>query len=175
MESQEKRVYLQREAFEAALVAVTHRTGLYLPEVGDTKRRQFQDELRTRLETLAVSYEQDVPEHVHETHIEDLVASCSRCYGHWFTEGQFRWGIAQKALNLYLKHLWCHGWIGMPPHCPIDNLVMAQVDTDRRQRWMRIDNRGIYRSIIEALKVEAKGVPLALWELQLVNRAKARL
>lgn len=174
MEQHEKRIYLQREAFEAAMVAITHRTGLYLPDVGETKRRQFQEELRARLEALAVTYEQNVSEHAHETHIEDIVASFSRNHGHWFTEGQFRWSLAQKVLNLYLKHLWCLGWIGMPPHCPIDNLVMAQVDADRRQRWMRIDNRGVYRSIVEALKTESKGVPLALWELQLVNRANGR-
>lgn len=175
MESQEKRAFLQREAFGSVMVAVSQRSGLYLPEVGEPKRRQVQEDLRLRLEALAAGYEHDVPESVHESHIDDIATGLSRSHGHWFTEGQFRWGLAQKAVNLYLKHLWCLGWIGMPPHCPIDNLVMAQVSPEQRQRWMRIDNREIYRSIVEALRTEAKGVPLALWELHLVNRANGRL
>ena len=173
MENKEKRAFVLREVFGSVILATLHRSGLYLPEVSEAKRRQFQDELRRRLEAYAQSYTSPVPEDEHEKNIGTLSEAPSSAYGSWFSEGQFRWGLAQTALNLYLKHLWCLGWIEMPPHCPIGAMVMAQVDVQKSERWMRIDNRAVYQAIVHAAKVEAKGVPLALWELHLSNRANS--
>lgn len=175
MENKEMRAFVLREVFGSVLLATLHRSGLYLPEVSEAKRRQVQDDLRRRLEALAQSYTSPVSEDQHEKNIGALSDALSSSYGNWFSEGRFRWGLAQKALNLYLKHLWCLGWVDMPPHCPIDAMVMAQVDAQKSERWTRIDNRTVYQAIVQAAKLEAKGVPLAVWELHLSNRANSAL
>jgi len=36
-------------------------------------------------------------------------------------------GRAQKALNLYLKYLWCAGRKLEPPHCPFDGKVISKL------------------------------------------------
>jgi hypothetical protein len=53
-----------------------------------------------------------------------------------------RIGLAQKALNLYLKYLWCLGEIHEPPHCPLDSIVLGQVPGCKDVRWTLIATLG---------------------------------
>ena len=53
-------------------------------------------------------------------------------------------GIAQKAVNLYLKYMWCFGWIPEPPHCRIDRTVLEAVDD--QDDWTKMDeNAKLFR------------------------------
>lgn len=83
-----------------------------------------------------------------------------------------RIGAAQKALNLYLKHLWCLGEIPEPPHCPIDAVVLGKVPVCDKVRWTLMKTIEEYRDVIEKAKKAAKGVPLAQWELSLYNESR---
>ncbi len=49
----------------------------------------------------------------------------------------FRVGIAQKALNLYLKYLWCLGKITEPPHCPFDSIIISEIKCNIK--WTEMD------------------------------------
>ena len=63
-------------------------------------------------------------------------------YFHGAVGGRFRIGVAQKALNLYLKHLWCLDWIYEPPHCPFDNGIIRLLrPTPRETLWTQMDSR----------------------------------
>ena len=36
----------------------------------------------------------------------------------------YKYGIAQKFINLSLKYHWCLDLIQEPPHCPIDSTII---------------------------------------------------
>lgn len=80
-----------------------------------------------------------------------------------------KFGHAQKALNLYLKYHWCFGMLPMPPHCPLDSIVLKKIPGFTQERWTRLDSSERYVNIISAAKVQANGVPLAVWELDVYN------
>lgn len=54
-------------------------------------------------------------------------ASLSSEYVSVLADGRMKIGHAQKALNLYLKYMWCAGWVREPPHCPFDRIVLQFV------------------------------------------------
>src|SRR5262249_10484866 len=66
--------------------------------------------------------------------------------------------------NLYLKYLWCFKRIGMPPHCPIDGVVLTAAGIDGS--WTASDSEDEYLSWIAVIRrqAEAKGLSLAEWE-----------
>ncbi|WP_147818866.1 hypothetical protein [Salidesulfovibrio onnuriiensis] len=63
-----------------------------------------------------------------ERSMEDDLKSC-------LFKGKMTFGVAQKLLNMYLKYLWCAGIIKHePPHCPIDSIVLRNLDIDTAQK-----------------------------------------
>jgi hypothetical protein len=67
------------------------------------------DVLSSRLQVLASGYSSPVGDVAHCSAIEALAESMSRAFHgrNVLREDRFRIGVAQKALNLYLKYLWC--------------------------------------------------------------------
>jgi hypothetical protein len=84
---------------------------------------------------------------------------------------RFRIGIAQKALNLYLKRLWCLGKIPTPPHCPFDGIILGKLklhDPDPTP-WTQMDDIEEYKRWIRAAReqADAEDLPsIAEWELR---------
>ena len=90
---------------------------------------------------------------------------------------RFRIGIAQKALDLYLKYRWCIGLSAEPPlHCPFDALMLKQVPRWRTKSWTKLDSIDDYRDLVTAAReaAEAQGYSsLAVWELDMYNKSLA--
>ena len=95
-----------------------------------------------------------------------------------------RLGVAQKALNLYLKYLWCEHRIPTPPHCPFDSNILDKLTlpTGCERRWTQADKVEHYREWVLAAKKQAekeaqkeskKEVSLADWELRAWNAARS--
>lgn len=84
-------------------------------------------------------------------------------YGQVLVGERFRIGIAQKALNLYLKYPWCLGIISRPPHCPFDGNILAEVGVF--DNWTQMDDPMRYREWVSAAERKA-GEALAEWELK---------
>jgi hypothetical protein len=85
--------------------------------------------------------------------------------------GRFRIGTAQKALNLYLKYLWCLGLIETPPHCPFDSKVIDMLPANERVDWTALNDIEKYKGLVLSARILSRGMPLAEWELRLYNRA----
>jgi hypothetical protein len=83
--------------------------------------------------------------------------------------GRFRFGTAQKALNLYLKYLWCIGRVPTPPHCPFDYQVISTLPGWQAIKRTALTSRAKYLHLVAAARKRADGVPLAEWELKLYN------
>jgi hypothetical protein len=167
MKIPQQRDFLLWQVFSMTLAATTQRAKMYANDTQD--RRAFQAGLRTLLEKLSKGYKLEVNDAEHLANIEELTKQLSEQHGTVLVNGRFRIGQSQKALNLYLKYLWCLGEIAMPPHCPIDAIVLAHVTGFKEERWTQLDSIERYQQIIEAARHEAKGVSLAVWELGLYN------
>jgi hypothetical protein len=80
-------------------------------------------------------------------------------FGAYLIGGRLRFGTSQKAFNLYLKYLWAMGEAEMPPHCPIDSVVLNRVGIDAC--WTKSDSCEEYMDWINEIR---KHLTLAKWE-----------
>lgn len=165
--------FIRAELFALTLAGTVQRSGLYKKETTEKARKPIQVSLRRLLEEMTEDYAEGVSEETHCHNIQHLAEALSDKHADVLTEGGLRIGLAQKALNLYLKYLWCLGEIPEPPHCPIDAVVLRRVPGCERLRWTRMENLEEYLDVIAKARRVAAGVSLAQWELTLYNDAVA--
>lgn len=169
MSASAKERFLSDELFSMTLAATVQRSSVYRESAAEEGRVAFRRGLQNSLVRLAEQYHEPVPDAVHCKNIEALAEELSAKHGDVLVNGRFRIGSAQKALNLYLKYRWCLGRVAMPPHCPIDAVILARVHGCGDVRWTRLDSITQYEEVIRKAKAVAGKSPLAEWELQLYN------
>ncbi|MCX5658550.1 MAG: hypothetical protein NTW19_02365 [Planctomycetota bacterium] len=166
--------FLADEFFSLTLMGTVQRAGVYNAGLTDSERKRFQSALRSQLEQVALQYQRQVPEEDHIRNILELSQRLTADHAAVLRENRFRIGSAQKALNLYLKYLWCIGKIPAPPHCPFDSQV---IKTHRAAysgpSWTELDDEVHYRSLVRAAKTKANGSILAAWELHMYNHLQS--
>lgn len=158
--------FLRTEFHRLTVLATLQRSSTYIKTASDGQRRALRNSLSGALDHLALRYEDEVPENAHIKAIADLSRQISEEHKETLRGGRFRIGIAQKGLNLFLKYLWCAGWIAMPPHCPFDRVIIQLLPPPRRIAWTKLDDLGGYRGLVFAARKVAGDRPLALWELE---------
>lgn len=132
-------------------------------------RAQLTARLRQLLEQANEEYEYPVSEDRHCDIIEEIANTLSREFLAILSGGRFRIGIAQKALNLYLKFKWCLCKIPPPPHCPFDRRIIDAVRRNCQYEgpsFTEMETIEEYRSLVEAAKCVAGHKPLPYWELE---------
>lgn len=131
--------------------------------------------LRDRLRELEVRYVNPVNDEEHETNIDKIAKDVTSKFkgSGVLHEGNFRIGIAQKALNLYLKYLWCLDKVTTPPHCPFDSTIIARLPLSEQQKqdlqWTKLDSLAGYRTLVAAGRAEIERTghsSLSEWELE---------
>jgi len=133
------------------------------------QRTPFKDALRHELEHIEATYSNGrVAETAHCDYIDSLAERISRSHAVCLHQGRFRFGIAQKLVNLYLKYLWSLGFVEEPPHCPLDGIVrdLANLNYD----WITSDSREEYEDAISTLNDLAQPRSLSAWELREFRR-----
>lgn len=168
----EQQTFLEDEFFSMTLMATVQRGKLYREGSGEAEKDSFRRALRSKLERLTEQYKVGISEAFHVSNIESLANGLSISHANALNAGRFRIGSAQKALNLYLKYMWCLGWIPTPPHCPFDFMVLSRVPGCRNVRWTQLDSLLEYERIVRQAKTAAGNSPLAEWELRLYNAAQ---
>jgi hypothetical protein len=121
----------------------------------NSSSRQFQQALRSSLKRFEPSYPDAVSEADHVRNIVALSEQLSADYGDALAARRFRIGAAQKALNLYLKYLWCIGKIPTPPHCPFDGNVINVLPGCRGISWTALDDMKRYMMLVGAARAKA--------------------
>ena len=169
MNTKHKKEFIYRELFSATLGATVQRSRIYAEDVPEKVRNKFKKLLREELESLLPQYESEVSEEQHTSNIETLAKNISNQCSTSLSNGRFRIGSAQKALNLYLKYMWCIGQIECPPHCPIDAIVLRNIPDCSGIKWTILDSISEYKEIIKKAKQVASTKPLPQWELELWN------
>ena len=150
--------------------------------IKDEKGREtVRDALRSELCDLARKYAcKVVGADAHVENIEELARRVSARCGSSLKCNRLRFGVAQKALNLYLKFLWCAGRIqDTPPHCPFDSTVIDTLRRNLREqnrlpsgwkntwnKWTEVDDKDIYCEWVKAATIVAGNESLAEWELR---------
>ena len=138
----------------------------------DRRKACFRKSLKEKLKALGTSYRNGaVSEAQHVKNICKLAPQLTKAYGDVLAPGGFPIGRAQKALNLYLKYLWCLGKVSEPPHCPFDSKVIGKLRAQqyRGPPWTKLDTREHYESLVSVAKGAAgrqnPSGSLAQWEL----------
>lgn len=162
-----KRLFLDHEALTLSVNGAIQRASVY-SEATEQQRKEFRDCLRDSLDAYAQDYRGAVGEHSHIANILSLAADMERNHKGILSERRFRFGPAQKALNLYLKYLWCLGDIPEPPHCPFDLKIITHLGSSIR--WTKMTTIGQYKQLVEKARSRAGKKSLARWELEVFLR-----
>lgn len=162
--------FLRDQYHAMVLQATVQRAGIYEPAAAEFERAGFRAGLRSALEAVAPRYASSVDDATHTVNIGALADLMSRDHGAALRGGRFRIGPSQKALNLFLKYLWCSDTIPMPPHCPFDAVILSQMPMVSGIAWTRLDSISEYQRIVAAAREQAGAVSLAEWELALYDR-----
>lgn len=169
-----KKEFIRQTALSNSLISSFQRGNVYVSkEMKDTTRAPLRDALVQRLRQMEDAYATAVSETQHCENIVSLANDLSsEQLQPILKNGRFRIGVAQKALNLYLKFLWCQSWIPEPPHCPVDDIVLTEIKNNTN--WTDFDDIDTYTQIISAIRkhIETTGKQQSLseWELDLWNR-----
>lgn len=174
MVSEKQKQFIRSEIMTLTLSATLQRNKTYKKEVNDEKRAEFRKSVRNKLITLSDEYKSgEVSPSAHIKNISKLSNEISEEHKDKLDSGMFRIGAAQKALNMYLKYLWCLDEIKEPPHCPIDAIILKEAKI-YGVAWTKIDSKEEYKELIEKVRNVAKneGLSLAEWELKVWERQR---
>jgi hypothetical protein len=106
--------FVQREVIALSIQGAFQRAKVYVSKTPDDSMRKA---LRGPLASLLREYANPVSEQQHKINIKKIADDLTAEYRdkNLLRGNRFRIGIAQKALNLYLKYLWCLGKAALPP------------------------------------------------------------
>jgi hypothetical protein len=168
----DRKEFLRQTALFNAIGAAFQRALIYGDKNDNGLKDQVKRDLEGHLRRIETRYQRNVSSEKHLQTISGVAKNMSNKHAHILKNGRFRVGIAQKAVNIYLKLLWCYGWIPEPPHCPIDSIVLAKVG-DRITKWTIMDDIEDYRTVIERIQayIRQAGLKMSLskWELYVWN------
>ena len=165
----EKEKFSRNALWGGSIRSSFHRSKVYKKYTKDKPKKEFKNGLRSYVFEMVKQYEKGIIDE--ETHLRNIrsLKKWTRKYAAIFDEGDMRYGICQKLLNVFLKELWCAGKIThVPPHLPVDRLIQEKLKLKPVVNWTQIDSEEEYMKIIERIKVIANETGLSLAELELL-------
>ena len=170
-----QQMFIYREVTILAWGASVQRAKLYNPDIPSEERKNdvFRASVLSFIETnLLPKYKTGCSEADHVANIQSLVNFGTKAGGDLLGSDGYKFGVAQKLLNLLLKYLWCLGHLTEPPHCPVDRIVLAKTTLRDKLNWTEIKDVAKYNEAIEAIRVVANADKLSLpqWELHSYSR-----
>lgn len=165
--------FLQSECWILSWNASVQRAVSYKKNINEKERKGFRQSIVNFCEEVILPsyiFEQSEEQHIANiVHLRDYAQDCA---GSHLLAKPYSIGVSQKLLNLQLKYLWCLNLIRMPPHCPIDRIVLSHTTLKNRMNWTEISSVSEYRQIIEAIRSVAGDNPIAQWELYAYDRRR---
>ncbi|MEQ8624628.1 MAG: hypothetical protein RJQ00_07240 [Vicingaceae bacterium] len=155
---------------------------IYEKEVNSNVRKDISNNLKDYFENqISKEYKSTVSAKKHINNIELFQEFVISRYSTFLHGGKYRFGVAQKLFNLYLKQLWVLDLIPSPPHFPIDELIQDLLRKKASKglsknfykiKWTKNDSVEDYMMVInfaEHVKSELGYKDLATLELELYN------
>jgi hypothetical protein len=124
----------ERDAMKDSISSAARvRGGKKIYEDG-VRKPEFRAEWRSLIRKESIRYVQNSQTVLDDAHckaIANISGTLSAKFGTILVEGKLRYGVSQKAFNLYLKYLWrvriADGKPSVPPpHCPVDGVVLRK-------------------------------------------------
>lgn len=174
-----KTEYIVSELWILAWNASVQRAALYkrgARESNSDAINKYRNKLINYIESkLIPQYSVKVGEQQHCRNIQKLVDYANKIENGLLGEDGYKYGVAQKILNLSLKYYWCLGQIQEPPHCPVDRIVIDKTQYRGMINWTKILTEKEYLKIISAVKslAEEENCSIAHWELMNYERREA--
>lgn len=173
----EKQDFLTSELWILAWGASVQRAKLYREKDSTDSSSNIQNTFREDVikfvtEKIIPQYVQGCSEEQHYANIESVIAHANKVNpGILGVEG-YKYGVAQKLLNLALKYFWCLGLVSEPHHCPIDRIIISKTKLSGKINWTQITRRYEYEQIIQEVKRLATktGLSVPHWELKYYSR-----
>jgi hypothetical protein len=148
-----KRKYIVSELWILAWNASVQRANLYNASV---KRTGAPDKRIAGFKTAVIGFIEDklqpqylekCTEEQHYKNIAALIKFANQKDPGILGKDGYKYGVAQKLLNLVLKYLSCLDIItSTPPHCPVDRIVIDKTKYRGMKNWTEIQrNRNIER------------------------------
>jgi hypothetical protein len=145
-----KTEFMLYEIWSLSISGAFQRANVYKECPPNTKEHQFEKvkndfkkQLRIVVVEISKQYENIVSESNHILNIETLTSHNHSCLHNEY----LNFGVSQKLLNLYLKYLWCSGFIPTPPHFPVDRLIQEKLFKKNLYNWTTM-NKDNYTEII---------------------------
>ena len=163
----ERKKFLETQMQRTSIQSAFQHGGIYLDEIADDQKGALRQTLETALDRASFAYERTRTDDEHCHTMTQLAGEIGDQHGHILQNQIFRIGIVQKALNLYLKYLWCLDLIPPPPHCPFDRGIIAQLGIPNPPNFTQIETIAVYMNLVVAARrlSGAEGLGLAEWEL----------
>jgi hypothetical protein len=152
----------EEEALTWAIDSAVQRNKVYENSGDDERREEFRARWKELLLREAEGYRkpaQAITDKQHCEAISNIAKELSKDFGKVLNEKHLRFGTSAKAFNLFLKYLWALNKAVMPPHCPIDRVVLTAVGID--DSWTQCDSASKYMDWINEIR---KRLTLAEWE-----------
>jgi len=165
--------FIIRELWILAWAASVQRAKLYKKGNENPKTNAFRKKIIDYLSSdIIPEYKNDLTENKHYSNIDKLIKFANNNNFGVLSDAGYKYGVAQKLLNLVLKYHWCLGLIKEPPHCPVDRVVIDSTKYKGKINWTQITQKSEYQKIIEEIKRLAQNINLSipLWELSIYNR-----
>jgi hypothetical protein len=171
-----KTKYLERELWILAWNASVQHAALYKNGAWQNQRDQI-DRFRAKVidhikSRIIPQYKEAVEELRHCENIRGLIDYANGVDTAVLGKDGYKYGVAQKLVNLALKYYWCLGLIKEPPHCPVDKIVIDKTVFRGKVNWTQILTEREYLEIISAIRSlgREENCSIAQWELNNFER-----
>ena len=167
--------FVKNELWILAWAASVQRAKLYRPGLapGSSEADIFRDNvIKFLTEKIIPQYVDGCSEEEHYRNISALIAYANEIDPGILDKAGYKYGVAQKLLNLALKYHWCLGLIDEPPHCPVDRIIISKTSYCGKTNWTQITEKSQYEEIIGEVKAMAgrKELSIPKWELTHYSR-----
>ena len=169
--------FIANELWILAWAASVQRAKLYKgKEYKDSPSKEVnkfrEDVIGFITEKIIPQYINGCTEEQHYKNIDDLIVHANRIDPGILGISGYKYGVAQKLLNLALKYYWCLGLVKEPPHCPVDRIVISKTRYNGKINWTQITEKSQYQNVIEEIRALANRKQLSIpkWELTFYSR-----
>ena len=173
----DKLQFVTNELWILAWAASVQRAKLYMDKAASDPSSKVankfrEDVIKFLTERIIPQYVDGCTEEQHYRNIDTLIAYANEVDPGILGEAGYKYGVAQKLLNLALKYHWCLGLVSEPPHCPIDRIIISKTRHSGKINWTQITKRSEYKEVVEEVKLLAggKGLSITQWELKYFSR-----
>jgi len=165
--------FLRNEFWILSWNASVQRAVRYAKSKTEKDRRAFRQFVIEHCERVIIPrYKNGQTEAEHVANVVELRDIASSYRDQELLAKPYNIGVAQKLLNLQLKYLWCANLVEIPPHCPVDRIILGYTRLKNQVNWTTMTCVSEYEEVVEAIRATAGDTPIAIWELATYDRRR---